>query len=64
MTYAVILVPRSFDALRLLRMTGAVQEWRMPVRIDYFREFELIAVWIILLIGWIVYLFRLWKNKK
>lgn len=36
----------------------------LPVRIDYFREFELIAVWIILLIGWIVYFFKLWKNKK
>ena len=36
----------------------------LPARIDYFREFELIAVWIILLIGWIVYFFRLWKNKK
>ena len=35
-----------------------------PARIDYFREFELIAVWIILFIGWIVYLFNLWKNKK
>ena len=35
----------------------------LPVRIDYLREFELITVWIILLIGWIVYLFRLWKNK-
>lgn len=33
-------------------------------RIHYFREFELMAVWIILLIGWIVYFFRLWKNKK
>lgn len=30
-TYAVILVPRSFDALHLLRMTGAVQE-RMDVQ--------------------------------
>ena len=36
----------------------------LPVRIDYFREFELIAVWIILLIGWITYFFLLWKNKK
>ena len=36
----------------------------LPARIDYFREFELIAVWIILLIGWIVYLFNLWKYKK
>ena len=36
----------------------------LPVRIDYLREFELIAVWIILLIGWITYFFLLWKNKK
>ena len=36
----------------------------LPVRIDYLREFELIAVWIILLIGWLVYFFNLWKNKK
>ena len=36
----------------------------LPARIDFFREFELIAVWIILLIGWIVYFFRLWQNKK
>ena len=36
----------------------------LPVRIDYLREFELIAVWIILLTGWMVYFFRLWKNKK
>ena len=36
----------------------------LPGRIHYFREFELLAVWIILLIGWIVYFFRLWKNKK
>ena len=36
----------------------------LPARIDYFREFELIAIWIILLIGWIVYFFRLWKNKR
>ena len=36
----------------------------LTVRIDYLREFELIALWIILLIGWIVYFFRLWKNKK
>ena len=36
----------------------------LPARIDYLREFELIAVWIILLIGWIVYLFRLLKDKK
>ena len=35
----------------------------LPARIDFFREFELIAVWIILLIGWIVYFIRLWKNK-
>ena len=36
----------------------------LPVRLDYLREFELIAVWIILLIGWIVYFFKLWKNNK
>ena len=36
----------------------------LPARIDYLREFELIAVWIVLLIGWIVYLLKLWKNKK
>ena len=36
----------------------------LPVRIDYLREFELIALWIILLIGWTIYLFNLWKNKK
>jgi len=36
----------------------------LPVRMDYLREFELIAVWIILLIGWIVYLLKLWKNQK
>ncbi|MEF2837721.1 MAG: hypothetical protein U0N82_08355 [Oscillospiraceae bacterium] len=36
----------------------------LPVRINYLREFELIAVWIILLIGWITYFFLLWKNKK
>ena len=36
----------------------------LPARIDYLREFELIAVWIILFIGWIVYFFNLWKNKK
>ena len=36
----------------------------LPARIDYLREFELIAVWIILLIGWIVCLFRLLKDKK
>ena len=36
----------------------------LPVRIDYLREFELIAIWIILLIGWITYFFLLWKNKK
>ncbi len=36
----------------------------LPARTDYFHEFELIAVWIILLFGWIVYFFRLWKNKK
>ena len=36
----------------------------LPVRIGYFREFELIAVWIVLLIGWIVFLLKFWKNKK
>ena len=36
----------------------------LPMRIDYFREFELIAIWIILLVGWIVYLLNLWKNKN
>lgn len=36
----------------------------LPERIHYFREFELIIVWIILLIGWIVYFFSLWKNKN
>lgn len=36
----------------------------LPARIDYFRELELIALWIILLIGWIIYFFNLWKNKK
>ena len=36
----------------------------LPARIDYLREFELIAVWIILLTGWVVYLLKLWKNKK
>ena len=36
----------------------------LPVRIDYLREFELIAIWIILLIGWITYFFLLWNNKK
>ena len=36
----------------------------LPSRIDYFREFELIAVWIILLVGWFIYFFRLCKNKK
>ena len=36
----------------------------LPARIDYFREFELIALWIILLMGWTAYCFRLWKNKK
>ena len=35
----------------------------LPVRIDYLREFELIALWIILLIGWIVYFIRQRKNK-
>ena len=36
----------------------------LPARIDYLREFKLIAVWIILLTGWVVYLLKLWKNKK
>ena len=36
----------------------------LPVRIDYLREFELIGVWSILLIGWIIYFFNLWKNKQ
>ena len=36
----------------------------LPVRIDYLWEFELIAIWIILLIGWITYFFLLWNNKK
>ena len=36
----------------------------LPARIHYFREFELIIVWIILLIGWIIYFFSLWKNKN
>lgn len=36
----------------------------LPVRLDYLREFELIAIWIILLIGWIVYFFMQWKSKN
>lgn len=36
----------------------------LPARLDYLREFELITVWSILLMGWIVYFFRQWKNKN
>ena len=36
----------------------------LPVRIDYLREFELIAIWILLLIGWIVFFLKLLRNNK
>ena len=36
----------------------------LPVRVDYLREFELIAVWSILLIGWIVYLINFLRNRN
>jgi len=35
----------------------------LPVRIDYLREFELIAVWIILLIAWAIYFLNKFKNR-
>jgi len=36
----------------------------LPIRIDYIREFELIAVWTILLIAWIVYFLKMWKDNS
>ena len=36
----------------------------LPARITYLREFELIAVWSILVIGWMVYFLKLWKNRN
>ena len=36
----------------------------LPIRIDYLREFELIAVWTILLIAWIVYFLKMWKDNS
>ena len=35
-----------------------------PARIHYLREFELIAVFSILFLGWIVYFLKLWKNRN
>ena len=35
----------------------------LPVRIDYLREFELTAVWGILLVGWIIYFLKFRKNE-
>ena len=36
----------------------------LPVRVNYLREFELIAIWIILLVCWIIYLFSIFRNRN
>ena len=36
----------------------------LPARIHYLREFELIAVFSILFLGWIVYFLKLWNNRN
>ena len=36
----------------------------LPARMNYLREFELIAIWILLFIGWIVFFLKLLRRNE